>query len=722
MKPPYLSMTSLLTLTMTGFAMGQSFSVLALENEHKTHLTTETIIVLANAYRKRGDWFRQMPHFNHDSTVIYYDRALTLRMAIQLLYCLLGPVWLWCVGVTGLLVSRTVLARPICLLLCLFWGLPSVSHAQNKRDSFLYALLKTAKTPPRNWIEKTALWDKIADAYVSVDKLDSAALLLEQNQVAFEKAGDKKRQATNLNRLGVIANRRLQLDKAMQYNFKALAIWETLSDKLGIAQSYCNLTFDFYYNTNGTAYGPDDRFRTAARYGEKAIAAALETKDSTLLAEAYRRTAASYLALGNFGKALKIINISIAIREELLTQPEGMWGSLNVKGNVLKYLKRYDEALATYQRALNSAEKLHIQRGISVCNANIGQVLLLQNQPAQALPHLLKANEVAEAIHDRTNLSETYGQTSEVYERLGNYAESLNYFKKCRNLQDSIYTLERDKTTAELQTRYETGKKETLISVQNQQLSQQRKVQWLMGGFALLLLGFLSFLYRSYQIRTKNNRLLAEANEQLRARNAENELLLKEIHHRVKNNLEVISSLLELQSGYIDDPDVQQAMLASQNRVQSMGILHQKLYQSEHLAFIEMKQYFQNLSENILDAYNASSRVTIDCPMTELELDVDTAVPVGLIVNELLSNALKYAFPKGQTGRVQLTLEAIGNDMLRLCIADNGIGKSLNGKAQGSGFGTQLVELLTRQLEGTLFQEVDNGTTISVQFKRVRVA
>lgn len=123
----------------------------------------------------------------------------------------------------------------------------------------------------------------------------------------------------------------------------------------------------------------------------------------------------------------------------------------------------------------------------------------------------------------------------------------------------------------------------------------------------------------------------------------------------------------------------------------------------------------------MLAAYDIAGRVTVECPMPELELDVDTAIPVGLIVNELVSNALKYAFPEGQPGCVRLTLEAVGNDMLRLCVADNGIGKSRNATPKGTGFGTQLVELLTRQLEGTLQQEVNHGTSISVQFKRTRL-
>lgn len=252
---------------------------------------------------------------------------------------------------------------------------------------------------------------------------------------------------------------------------------------------------------------------------------------------------------------------------------------------------------------------------------------------------------------------------------------------------------------------------------------------WLTFGFVVVVTLVLAGLYGNYRQKQKINQQLMSLivsletkNIRLDKRNAENELLLKEIHHRVKNNLEVVSSLLALQSAQIDNPEIQDAMQSSQNRVQSMGILHQKLYQNEHFAFIEMKNYFADLAENILDSYNLTEQITVECPMQEFKLDMDTALPVGLIVNELLTNSLKYAFPEGRLGKIKISLEEIGQGILQLCIIDNGIGKVLHAQAQGTGFGTQLVDLLTRQIEGTLQQEVKNGTRISILFKKVKIA
>ncbi|WP_228527598.1 sensor histidine kinase [Pararhodonellum marinum] len=211
---------------------------------------------------------------------------------------------------------------------------------------------------------------------------------------------------------------------------------------------------------------------------------------------------------------------------------------------------------------------------------------------------------------------------------------------------------------------------------------------------------------------------LTKTQNELSLKNNQNVLLLKEIHHRVKNNLQVVSGLLALQSAKMDDPTMQEVMLASQNRVHSMGILHQKLYQSEHLAFIEMKNYFENLCINILDSYNEKERIKVNIEMKELEMDVDTAVPLGLIVNELLTNSLKYAFPKGEKGHIELSLKNVSEDNFQLKISDNGVGKAVDAKARGTGFGTQLVDMLTLQIDGNLMQDFSNGTMILINFKR----
>jgi two-component sensor histidine kinase len=200
----------------------------------------------------------------------------------------------------------------------------------------------------------------------------------------------------------------------------------------------------------------------------------------------------------------------------------------------------------------------------------------------------------------------------------------------------------------------------------------------------------------------------------------DNELLLKEIHHRVKNNLEVVSSLLELQSDQISDLNIKSLMQEGQNRIHSIGIVHQQLYQGKNLAAIEMKDYFIHLSKSIAETFGAEKRVLIECVMDILEVDIDTAVPLGLIVNELLTNTFKYAFPHGANGHVQIKLQKRADGILVLEVSDNGVGKTT--LTHGTGFGSQLITLLTQQLNGTIIEEVNNGMHTYFEFKSVKIA
>jgi len=134
-----------------------------------------------------------------------------------------------------------------------------------------------------------------------------------------------------------------------------------------------------------------------------------------------------------------------------------------------------------------------------------------------------------------------------------------------------------------------------------------------------------------------------------------------------------------------------------------------------------MKDYFTNLSEYILDAFGAERQVTVDIVMHEFELDVDMAIPMGLIVNELLTNSLKYAFPNGQRGNIVVCLKDMGN-ILQLDVTDNGVGMALKTEVQGSGFGTRLIELLTKQLDGKMILNTHKGTSVSFQFQLHKAA
>ena len=232
---------------------------------------------------------------------------------------------------------------------------------------------------------------------------------------------------------------------------------------------------------------------------------------------------------------------------------------------------------------------------------------------------------------------------------------------------------------------------------------------------------------RTEALSTANQQLEIEVEErriteeQLQVSLNEKEVLLKEIHHRVKNNLQVITSMLKLQSSQVDDPAVQIALQDSQNRVQSMALIHEKLYQSADLGVIDFAGYLESLANFLLRSYNPGEKqVCLRVEVQPVGLGIDAAVPCGLIVNELVSNALKHAFPNGNGGEVTIQLSSQENGQVELSIADNGVGLPENVDLENTpSLGLQLVNALVGQLEGSLELRRDQGTQYTLRFAAV---
>ena len=202
----------------------------------------------------------------------------------------------------------------------------------------------------------------------------------------------------------------------------------------------------------------------------------------------------------------------------------------------------------------------------------------------------------------------------------------------------------------------------------------------------------------------------------------EKEVLLREIHHRVKNNLQIISSLLYLQAKNVDQSTALDAFKESHNRIKSMALVHEKLYRSKNLAGIEISDYIHNLTSYLFQSYGVSAdRIERKIFIENIQLGIDTAIPCGLIVNELVSNSLKHAFKEGQKGEIRIELRTIGEGMYRMVIADNGVGMdtSLDLEKRQT-LGLQLVNALVKQIDGKIKVESGPGTRYEIEFQEMK--
>ena len=197
----------------------------------------------------------------------------------------------------------------------------------------------------------------------------------------------------------------------------------------------------------------------------------------------------------------------------------------------------------------------------------------------------------------------------------------------------------------------------------------------------------------------------------------EKEVIIKEVHHRVKNNMQVISGFLQLQSNYVKDPESAEMLNECQRRVRSMALVHEKLYQSKHIGFINVAEYIKSLTSELQESYVVQADIKFEVDVESININLDTAIPCGLIINELLTNSLKYAFRGKSSGTVGISLHLSPDHRFTLMVSDDGVGLPENFDINSTAtLGMQLVHVLVRQLGGTVAITSQNGTIFIITF------
>ncbi len=246
---------------------------------------------------------------------------------------------------------------------------------------------------------------------------------------------------------------------------------------------------------------------------------------------------------------------------------------------------------------------------------------------------------------------------------------------------------------------------------------------WLNMSIAIILVTStlnlaLRGLSEALTLSRQENEERRKIEERLHGSLHEKEILLKEIHHRVKNNMQIISSLISLQLNYISTKEQREQFLDIQSRVRSMALVHEQLYRSANFSGINLGEYLTTLKENIFHSFHLGIRNTeIHIDVDNLAIDLDRAIPIGLIVNELVTNAIKYAFTDGRAGRVDIVCREDGPEKYLLRISDNGVGIADDIDFTNSpSLGLQIVNALVMQIRGTISLEKNGGTRFNISF------
>jgi len=395
-------------------------------------------------------------------------------------------------------------------------------------------------------------------------------------------------------------------------------------------------------------------------------------------------------------------------------------------------LKQYKKAEGYYQEAIELENLTGQTAALRREYINISRLFVTSAQHSKATPYLNKLLAEPEGALGVPMLIDLYGVLYKVDSASGKYFTALQHFQKYKTLNDSIFNERKLKQIEEIQAQYEMSKKEQHIQLlRNEAELQRTEIQRAIlaknltfGGLALVLI-LLTVLYWSYRNQQRSNRQLQEQQREIASQNYslqnlvdEKEWLLKEVHHRVKNNLATIASLLNSQSAYLQSEEALLAIRDSQHRVQAMSIIHQKLYVSENVGTIDMAFYIHELADYLRDSFNIGHRIRFDIHAEALILHMAQAVPLGLILNEAITNAIKHAFPREAPGIIAIRLVHSSNDLFSLTIADNGIGMAPGVERHGDrSLGMSLMKGLSEDIGASFAIHRGAGTTIEVKFK-----
>ncbi len=446
----------------------------------------------------------------------------------------------------------------------------------------------------------------------------------------------------------------------------------------------------------------------------------------------------NYRSLGQFQKAMEFLKDYVS-RHPPQSEREQFEYHMAIGANYAA-LRQYALALEHYSVAVEIADKIgQPKEHIYVSMANVYFHLRNFRKVRQLI---LDVESMASFSFIKPSyLAEVYLLHSRADSALGNLPSAFKYSQKARRINDSIFVSSKGRLLEELNLQYQTTKevamkeKEANIRLLNQRNLQQqiqadftRKVTI---AIIILLLIIILLVYRQYRLKKKSNHQLEISQREVDQKNAflealsaeqdkllkEKEWLIKEVHHRVKNNLQMVTSLLSSQSAYLEDDAAIRAVKDSLRRMQAMSLIHQKLYQDENTSKIAMPEYVNDLVSYLHDSFDSDHSIVFEQAVEPLELDVSQAIPLGLIITESIVNAIKYAFLNGESGVVNISLEREGTDHLVLSISDNGIGLPADIDKMGhNSLGLDLMQGLAQQLKGTFDIENKNGVHITVRF------
>ena len=530
---------------------------------------------------------------------------------------------------------------------------------------------------------------------IEIENIEMSA----KNRLLFSYLG------ATVNNKAIIAHEKGNYVDAMNHYLECIEIQEQIKDSVLLPEAYNNL---------GSLYHDVRNYKKAEYFYKKSLN----------LSEKYNNYRCVAMSLTNLGQilsdrkeldsALVFLDKSLRARE-LSKETYGIAITYDLFGEVYYRKKEYNKALEYFNKSLLLERSHNDYKGAAISLVYIGNAYVKLKKFNKAK----KAGKEALVISEREDALESLIKATkllrDVYQGQNNWEEAFKHEQYYTKLRDSIQNNKIEESIIIKQTTFDLEQKEKeieLLSAKNelQKLTlKNNKIILCLAILGIILVSIIALFTKRVLNKNKDaSRLLMQQNE-------EKQVMMKEIHHRVKNNLQVVNSLLRLQSKEVKDEKVIEMFKDTQRRVLSMAKLHENMYSTENLRLINVKNHLSELVSDIVSSYGLEKEINVELNIVDEEFSIKTLLPLSLIVNEVITNTLKHAFVSRDKGRIVLELKKITNEDFVMIIGDNGIG--FQPLIKSSGLGTKLIKIFSRQLNGGIKLLEKEGAFYELKFK-----
>ncbi|WP_374459279.1 histidine kinase dimerization/phosphoacceptor domain -containing protein [Chryseobacterium taeanense] len=576
----------------------------------------------------------------------------------------------------------------------------------------------------RKVLKKANVLKDLAEIYSIKEDPQKAIAFLKQSLATFQSAKYEKVQ---------MVYKLLSLAEVQKGDYKEALRYAHLAEKTAEKVGDHSVDMSSIYNQVGVVYYYLNKYNNATYYYEKALVVAKKNNDIPFI-----RTAATNIAVALIEQQKYYEGIGMIKQYKKLYPHENKEFEMyedNVLFQTYTIMRQLKNAEIYYKKLVNHygefAEKANERTSVLYG-------FLMYRFHKKEYKSFYKSTKLFDSITSQTGndlmRSQNYMLWFKADSILGKHLDAIRHFQLYKKYSDSVFNGEKSRQINGLQIQFETEQKDRDIQLlkqkgklQETRIGNDKMMRYIFAGILMAMVLFAALLYNHSRLKNNANRKLEitrqqidEQNRQLKKLLTEKEWLLKEIHHRVKNNLQIVISLLNTQSAYLENEGALRAIHNSQQRMYTISLIHQKLYQSENLSVIDMFWYINTLISYIKECYSSNKKIQFVLDLDPIFLDASKAVPIGLIINEAVNNAIKYAFSEkkhDEVNEVKVLFKQVMDNKYKLIIADNGVGlpEKLH-IATSESLGISLMRGLAGQLDGTFSLENKDGLKISLIF------